>query len=53
MVEVLIEKYKELKEDYEQTSQQIQAFLTPNESVTSSTSSTSSIQGLLNEAMKW
>ena len=50
MVEVLIEKYKELKEDYEQTSQQIQAFLTPTESVPSSTSS---IQGLLNEAMKW
>ena len=50
MVEVLIEKYKELKETYEQTSQQIQAFLTPTESVTSSTSS---IQGLSNEAMKW
>ena len=50
MVEVLIEKYKELKENYEQASQQIQAFLTPTESVTSSTSS---IQGLLNEAMKW
>ena len=52
MVEVLIEKYKELKEMYEQTSQQIHSFLTATESTTAITS-TSSIQGLLNEAMKW
>lgn len=56
MVEELMEKYKDLKETYEQTCQQLQAFLSPLETTASSTSSTSissSIQGLLDEAMKW